>query len=89
MLCCSHPFNGAAGKSNGKGYYIYEKGSKPKPDPSVLPIIEESRKLANVMPGGKVFPHYKNLYRSILRYDRHDLASSSAVRSCILFACSV
>ncbi|CAI9100353.1 OLC1v1037333C1 [Oldenlandia corymbosa var. corymbosa] len=45
--------NGRHGKSNGKGYYIYEKGSQPKPDPSVLPIIEESRKLANVMPGGK------------------------------------
>ncbi|CAI9100356.1 OLC1v1037336C1 [Oldenlandia corymbosa var. corymbosa] len=45
--------NGRQGKSNGKGYYVYEKGSKPQPDPSVLPIIEESRKLANVMPGGK------------------------------------
>lgn len=45
--------NGRYGKSNGKGYYIYEKGSKPKPDPSVLSIIEESRKLVNVMPGGK------------------------------------
>lgn len=45
--------NGRDGKSNGKGYYIYEKGSKPKPDPSVLQIIEESRKVANVMPGGK------------------------------------
>ncbi|GKA45497.1 peroxisomal fatty acid beta-oxidation multifunctional protein AIM1 [Tanacetum coccineum] len=41
------------GKNNGKGYYIYEKGCKPKPDPSVLPIIEESRKLANLMPHGK------------------------------------
>ncbi|XP_042491006.1 peroxisomal fatty acid beta-oxidation multifunctional protein AIM1-like [Macadamia integrifolia] len=45
--------NGRNGKNNGKGYYIYEKGSKPKPDPSVLPIIEESRRLTNVMPGGK------------------------------------
>ncbi|XP_073043286.1 peroxisomal fatty acid beta-oxidation multifunctional protein AIM1-like [Primulina eburnea] len=45
--------NGRNGKSNGKGYYIYEKGSKPKPDPSVLPIIEESRRLTNIMPGGK------------------------------------
>lgn len=43
-----------AGKSNGKGYYIYEKGSKPRPDPSVLPIIEESRRITNIMPGGKV-----------------------------------
>ncbi|XP_044471440.1 peroxisomal fatty acid beta-oxidation multifunctional protein AIM1 [Mangifera indica] len=45
--------NGRNGKNNGKGYYIYEKGSKPRPDPSVLPIINESRKLTNIMPGGK------------------------------------
>ncbi|GJT75313.1 peroxisomal fatty acid beta-oxidation multifunctional protein AIM1-like protein [Tanacetum coccineum] len=45
--------NGRNGKNKGKGYYIYEKGCKPKPDPSVLPIIEESRKLANLMPHGK------------------------------------
>lgn len=43
-----------AGKNNGKGYYIYEKGSKPKPDPSVEAVIEESRRLTNIMPGGKV-----------------------------------
>lgn len=42
------------GKANGKGLYTYEKGSKPKPDPSVLPIIEECRRLSNIMPGGKV-----------------------------------
>lgn len=41
------------GKANGKGLYTYEKGSKPKPDPSVLPIIEECRRLSNIMPGGK------------------------------------
>ncbi|XP_012846457.1 PREDICTED: peroxisomal fatty acid beta-oxidation multifunctional protein AIM1-like isoform X4 [Erythranthe guttata] len=46
--------NGRNGcKCNGKGYYVYEKGSKPKPDSSVLPVIEESRRLTNVMPGGK------------------------------------
>ncbi|GLT98555.1 hypothetical protein SLE2022_160550 [Rubroshorea leprosula] len=45
--------DGRNGKNNGKGYYIYEKGSKPKPDPTVLPIIEESRRLTNIMPGGK------------------------------------
>ncbi|XP_006352155.1 peroxisomal fatty acid beta-oxidation multifunctional protein AIM1-like isoform X2 [Solanum tuberosum] len=45
--------SGRNGKNNGKGYYIYEKGSKPRPDFTVLPIIEESRKLANIMPGGK------------------------------------
>uniref|UniRef100_A0A2C9UAQ8 Uncharacterized protein n=1 Tax=Manihot esculenta TaxID=3983 RepID=A0A2C9UAQ8_MANES len=43
----------AVGKNNGKGYYIYEKGSKPKPDPSVIPIIEESRRVTNIMPNGK------------------------------------
>ncbi|KAF3621354.1 Peroxisomal fatty acid beta-oxidation multifunctional protein AIM1, partial [Capsicum annuum] len=40
-------------KNNGKGYYIYEKGRKPRPDFTVLPIIEESRRLTNIMPGGK------------------------------------
>ncbi|KAF8400813.1 hypothetical protein HHK36_014115 [Tetracentron sinense] len=45
--------SGRNGKNNGKGYYIYEKGRKPKPDASVLPIIEESRRLTNIMPGGK------------------------------------
>ncbi|KAJ4708460.1 Peroxisomal fatty acid beta-oxidation multifunctional protein [Melia azedarach] len=45
--------SGRNGKKNGKGLYIFEKGSKPRPDPSVLPIIEESRRLTNVMPGGK------------------------------------
>ncbi|XP_021741486.1 peroxisomal fatty acid beta-oxidation multifunctional protein AIM1-like [Chenopodium quinoa] len=45
--------NGRNGKNNGKGYYVYEKGSKPKPDFSVLPIIEESRRVTNIMPGGK------------------------------------
>ncbi|KAK0570673.1 hypothetical protein LWI29_004836 [Acer saccharum] len=45
--------SGRNGKNNGKGYYIYEKGSQPKPDPSVLPIIEECKRLTNIMPGGK------------------------------------
>ncbi|KAJ1419413.1 hypothetical protein SESBI_15164, partial [Sesbania bispinosa] len=45
--------SGRNGKNNGKGYYIYEKGSRPKPDPSILPIIEESRRLCNIMPSGK------------------------------------
>ncbi|XP_027357964.1 peroxisomal fatty acid beta-oxidation multifunctional protein AIM1 [Abrus precatorius] len=45
--------SGRNGKNNGKGYYIYEKGSRPKPDLSVLPIVEESRRLCNIMPGGK------------------------------------
>ncbi|KAH6755025.1 Enoyl-CoA hydratase/isomerase family [Perilla frutescens var. hirtella] len=45
--------NGRNGKSNGKGYYIYKKESKPRPDSSVLPIIEESRRLTNIMPDGK------------------------------------
>ncbi|ONK80432.1 uncharacterized protein A4U43_C01F17660 [Asparagus officinalis] len=45
--------NGRQGKANGKGYYLYEKGSKPKPDPSVQTVIQESRRRANVMPNGK------------------------------------
>lgn len=45
--------DGRNGKNNGKGYYIYQKGSKPKPDSSVLPIIEEARRTTNIMPGGK------------------------------------
>ncbi|KAL2929176.1 Peroxisomal fatty acid beta-oxidation multifunctional protein AIM1 [Bienertia sinuspersici] len=46
--------NRRKGKANGKGYYIYEQGSKPKPDPSVLSIIESSRRLTSIMPGDKV-----------------------------------
>ncbi|CAN8273508.1 unnamed protein product [Cochlearia groenlandica] len=45
--------SGRNGKINGRGYYIYEKGTKPKPDLSVLSIVEESRKLTNIMPDGK------------------------------------
>nr|GFC38837.1 peroxisomal fatty acid beta-oxidation multifunctional protein AIM1-like [Tanacetum cinerariifolium] len=41
------------GKNSGKGYYLYEKGSKPKPDPQVFPIIEETKRQVNIMPGGK------------------------------------
>nr|DAD35549.1 TPA_asm: hypothetical protein HUJ06_006189 [Nelumbo nucifera] len=44
---------GRNGKTNGRGYYIYEKGSKPKPDPAVVAIVEESRRLTNIMPNGK------------------------------------
>ncbi|WZZ76339.1 hypothetical protein YC2023_087709 [Brassica napus] len=46
-------YDKAFGKINGRGYYIYQKGSKPKPDPSVLSVVEESRTLTNIMPGGK------------------------------------
>ncbi|PSS20866.1 3-hydroxyacyl-CoA dehydrogenase [Actinidia chinensis var. chinensis] len=45
--------SGRNGKNNGKGYYLYDKGSKPKPDPSIVPIIEESRQIANILPAGK------------------------------------
>ncbi|KAL3498435.1 hypothetical protein ACH5RR_041167, partial [Cinchona calisaya] len=45
--------SGRAGKSNGKGYYLYEKDSWLKPDPSVLQILEESRKLTSIIPDGK------------------------------------
>ncbi|GMY17611.1 Crotonase superfamily [Fagus crenata] len=46
--------SGRNGKNNGKGYYIYEKGSKPKPDPSVLTITRESKRIANIIPEEKV-----------------------------------
>jgi len=52
-MCLAYSPDGV-GKNNGKGYYMYAKGSKPKPDPSVLPMMEESRKLTNVIPNGKV-----------------------------------
>ncbi|KAF3319798.1 peroxisomal fatty acid beta-oxidation multifunctional protein [Carex littledalei] len=45
--------DGRQGKANGKGYYFYEKGSKPRPDPSVQVVIEESKKRANLLRGGK------------------------------------
>ncbi|VAH56918.1 unnamed protein product [Triticum turgidum subsp. durum] len=44
---------GRQGKSNGKGYYLYEKGAKPKPDPNVQHVIDEYRRQAKTMPGGK------------------------------------
>jgi enoyl-CoA hydratase/3-hydroxyacyl-CoA dehydrogenase len=45
--------DGRQGKINGKGYYLYEKGAKPKPDPSIQPVIDEYRRRAKTMPGGK------------------------------------
>ncbi|GMN50553.1 hypothetical protein TIFTF001_019697 [Ficus carica] len=45
--------SGRNGKNNGKGYYTYEKGSQPKPDLTILPIVEESQRLANIMPDRK------------------------------------
>ncbi|GAU37216.1 hypothetical protein TSUD_144500 [Trifolium subterraneum] len=33
--------SGRNGKNNGKGYYIYEKGSRPKPDPSPISITDQ------------------------------------------------
>ncbi|KAK8963884.1 Peroxisomal fatty acid beta-oxidation multifunctional protein [Platanthera guangdongensis] len=45
--------DGRKGKENGRGYYLYERGSRPKADPSLLPIIDESRRRASLMPSGK------------------------------------
>lgn len=42
------------GKKNGKGYYTYNKGSKPEADHSVIQIVEESMRLTNIAPAGKV-----------------------------------
>ncbi|XP_031103584.1 peroxisomal fatty acid beta-oxidation multifunctional protein AIM1-like [Ipomoea triloba] len=45
--------NGHSGKKDGKGFYLYVKGKKPEPNTSVLQIVEESRRLTKIMPGGK------------------------------------
>ncbi|XP_055820706.1 peroxisomal fatty acid beta-oxidation multifunctional protein AIM1-like isoform X3 [Solanum dulcamara] len=45
--------NGREGKKNGKGYYTYNKGSKPEADHSVIQIVEESMRLTNIAPAGK------------------------------------
>ncbi|CAA7397364.1 unnamed protein product [Spirodela intermedia] len=45
--------SGRNGKNNGKGYYIYDQGSRPRPDPSISSIVAESIRRANIMPGGK------------------------------------
>ncbi|XP_059275235.1 peroxisomal fatty acid beta-oxidation multifunctional protein AIM1-like isoform X4 [Lycium ferocissimum] len=45
--------NGRTGKKDGRGYYLYKKGKSPEPDPSVLQIVKESRRLASIMPGGE------------------------------------
>ncbi|KAK4338022.1 hypothetical protein RND71_042509 [Anisodus tanguticus] len=42
-----------ARKKNGKGYYTYNKGSKPEADHSVIQIVEESMRLTNNAPDGK------------------------------------
>ncbi|XBH61669.1 hypothetical protein VPH35_116065 [Triticum aestivum] len=46
--------DGRQGKINGKGYYFYEKGGKPKPDPSVQHVIDEYRRQTKTIFGGKV-----------------------------------
>ncbi|KAI4977633.1 peroxisomal fatty acid beta-oxidation multifunctional protein [Hordeum vulgare subsp. vulgare] len=46
--------NGRQGKINGKGYYLYEKGGKPKPDPSVQHVIDEYRRQTKTISGGKL-----------------------------------
>ncbi|KAL0910388.1 hypothetical protein M5K25_021366 [Dendrobium thyrsiflorum] len=45
--------SGRNGKANGKGYYLYQSGSKPKPDPSIQTVIDESRKRALITSGVK------------------------------------
>ncbi|KAG0486523.1 hypothetical protein HPP92_008618 [Vanilla planifolia] len=45
--------DGRNGKRNGRGYYLHHRGSRPKSDPLVQPIIEESRRRANLVPSGK------------------------------------
>ncbi|XP_047085149.1 peroxisomal fatty acid beta-oxidation multifunctional protein-like [Lolium rigidum] len=45
--------HGRQGKRYGRGYYLYDKGGKPKPDLSVQRVIDEYRTQAKTMPGGK------------------------------------
>ncbi|KAF6161658.1 hypothetical protein GIB67_017296 [Kingdonia uniflora] len=45
--------DGRHGKINGKGYYVYQKGSKPNPDPTVQTIIQESIRITKIMPHRK------------------------------------
>ncbi|KAI0496783.1 hypothetical protein KFK09_023107 [Dendrobium nobile] len=45
--------SGRNGKANGKGYYLYQSGSKPKPDPSIQTVIDESRKRTLITSGVK------------------------------------
>ena len=42
------------GKKNGKGYYVYERGSRPKPDASVQQILEQTRELTRIVADGQV-----------------------------------
>ncbi|KAK8963288.1 Peroxisomal fatty acid beta-oxidation multifunctional protein [Platanthera guangdongensis] len=41
--------SGLNGKSNGKGYYLYHSGSKPKPNPFIETLIEESRRRTRII----------------------------------------
>ncbi|PKA54449.1 Peroxisomal fatty acid beta-oxidation multifunctional protein [Apostasia shenzhenica] len=42
--------SGRNGKANGKGYYLYQSGSKPIPDLSVQAVINESMRRTCIMP---------------------------------------
>eukprot|EP00250_Pteridium_aquilinum_P014650 c22116_g1_i1 orf=333-2501(+) len=41
------------GQKNGKGFYLYDAKRKATPDPGLKRILDESRRLANIMPNGK------------------------------------
>eukprot|EP00249_Psilotum_nudum_P009367 c21884_g1_i1 orf=554-2710(-) len=41
------------GEKNGKGFYLYDAKRKARPDPEFKKYLNESRKLANIMPNGK------------------------------------
>ncbi|XP_019238241.1 PREDICTED: peroxisomal fatty acid beta-oxidation multifunctional protein-like [Nicotiana attenuata] len=45
--------NGHTGKKDGRGYYLYQKGKSPEPNPSVLKVVEECRRLVSIIPGGE------------------------------------
>lgn len=42
------------GEKSGKGFYLYDAKRNATPDPNFNKFLEESRRIANIMHGGKV-----------------------------------
>ncbi|RZC86496.1 hypothetical protein C5167_030576 [Papaver somniferum] len=55
------------------------KGSRQNPDPTVLPIIEKSRKLANIVPGGKAMTLIAYVMEFEGNYGSHLIVVSNVV----------
>ncbi|PWA68752.1 enoyl-CoA hydratase/isomerase family [Artemisia annua] len=69
--CGTTVYDGVIGKNIGKGYYIYEKGRGQK-------LMEESRKLANLMPQGKLV-RQKCIENGPLHQARSDIVEGGIV----------